>query len=171
MDPYWKNILWSQFGAAIDMLENTIRACPDDLWGDRSQHIQFWYTVYHTLFWLDLYLSGIAEDFSPPPPFTLIELDPSGQLPERVYTQAEILGYLEHGRAKCRETIQALTDERVLKLCGFDDWHEKLSFGELLLYTMRHVQEHTGQLNLLLGQTHNRLPDWGAWVGRAKDRL
>lgn len=36
MDDASKTILWQQFGAAIDMLENALRACPDALWGDRS---------------------------------------------------------------------------------------------------------------------------------------
>ena len=32
---------------------------------------EFWYVVYHALFWLDLYLSGAVEGFAPPAPFTL----------------------------------------------------------------------------------------------------
>ncbi len=168
MDASWKNALWSQFGAAIAMLENAIRACPDDLWADSSQHIQLWYTVYHTLFWLDFYLSGIVEDFAPPPPFTMVELDPAGVMPERVYTKDEMLGYLEHGRTKCRETIRNLTDERARELVGFEDWPAKMPFAELLLYTMRHVQEHGAQLALILGQTDNLPPNWHSWVGRAR---
>jgi hypothetical protein len=35
-------------------------------------------------------------------------------------------------------------------MCRFS-WGE-LPFGELLLYTMRHVQEHAAQLHLFLGQ-------------------
>ena len=62
--------LWQQFGAAIDMLENAILACPDDLWNDRSRQPEFWYLTYHTLFWLDLYLSGSIDGFRPPSPFT-----------------------------------------------------------------------------------------------------
>ena len=77
--------LQQQFGAAIDMLENALLACPDELWADRSKQPEFWYLVYHTLFWLDLYLSDSAEGFAPPAPFTLGELDPAGPLPERVY--------------------------------------------------------------------------------------
>ncbi len=168
MDPFWKTVLRSQFGAAIDMLENAIRACPDELWNDRSQQIQFGTTVAHTLFWLDFYLSGITEDFSPPPPFTDEGLNRRGTLSAPVYGKAEMLAYLEHGRAKCRETIRTLTDERARETWGFDDWPEKIPFAELLLYTMRHVQEHAAQLGLLLGQTHNLPPNWDDWVGRAK---
>jgi hypothetical protein len=41
----------------------------------------------------------------------------------------------------------------------------ELPFGELLLYTMRHVQEHAAQLNMFLGQ---RTGSAAGWVGRAK---
>jgi len=70
MNALWKNIVWRQFGAAIDTLENAILACPDDLWADRSKRHEFWYMAYHTLFWLDFYLSETAEDFAPPAPFS-----------------------------------------------------------------------------------------------------
>ena len=93
------------------MLENAIGQCPDFLWSDRSRHPEFWYVVYHTLFWLDLYLSKSQAGFAPPTPFTLDELDPRGLIPERVYSKAELRNYLEHGRRKCRATIMGLTEE------------------------------------------------------------
>ncbi len=94
MDDVWKAALWRQLGAAIDMLDNAIVACPEEIWGDRSRRPEFWYLVYHTLFFLDLYLHGSEEGFVPPEPFTLDELDPAGILPERVYTQDEMRAYL-----------------------------------------------------------------------------
>ena len=171
MDTTLRTSIWQQFGAAIDMLENARRACPDPLWsdplwGDRSQppeSAQFWYVAYHTLFWLDFYLSGSVEGFAPPAPFTLGEMDPAGLLPERPYTKDELQTYLDHGRKKCRATIEALTDEKVRQRCRFP-WGE-VSFAELLLYNMRHVQEHASQLSLILGQTTNSAP---GWVTKAK---
>ena len=56
---------------------------------------EFWYVAYHTLFFLELYLTGTIDGFHPPYPFTLDELDPAGLLPEQVYLQAELLTYLE----------------------------------------------------------------------------
>ena len=45
-----------------------------------------------------------------------------------------------------------------------------MSFFELLLYTMRHVQEHAAQLSLFLGQ--HGIPDETLdWVGRAQARV
>ena len=173
MNITWRMSIRRQFGAALDMLENALRACPDELWhgrlwenpSERPEYSQFWYLVYHTLFWLDLYLSGAVEGFAPPAPFTLDELDPAGLLPERSYTKDELQAYLDHGRQKCQATIEALTEQKAQRRCRFG-WGE-VSFAELLLYNMRHVQEHASQLNLMLGQTVGSAPEW---VTRARRR-
>lgn len=170
MDDFWKKIIRQQFGAAIDMLENALRACPDELWAaqmwnDRTmppEFSQFWYVAYHTLFWLDLYLSGAVQGFAPPAPFTLDELDPAGLLPERVYARGELLAYLGHGRKKCQATIEALTDQNARQKCVFT-WGE-VSFAELLLDNMRHVQEHAAQLGMFLGQQKGSNARWVAMV-------
>jgi hypothetical protein len=162
MNRQWNDILWRQFGAAIDMLGNAIQACPDALWGDRSRQPEYWYTVYHTLFFLDCYLSGTLEGFAPPAPFNLDELDPAGLLPDRVYSKVEMLDYLTHGRRKCRETLEALTEERACQRSGFE-WQD-FGFGELLLDNLRHVQHHAAQLNLILRQAGVPPPRWIASV-------
>lgn len=162
------DILWRQFGAAIDMLERAMHACPDELWSDPSRRPQwsssdvvgFWYLVYHTLFWLDRYLSGSQEDFVPPAPFTLDEFDPAGLLPEHPYTKAELQAYLDHCREKCRTSIAALTEAKAALLCELPGG--TLSYEELLLYNMRHVQHHAAQLNLILRQNVHSVPGWVA---------
>jgi hypothetical protein len=163
MNDAMKEIIWRQFGAAIDMLEGAVRACPESIWRDRDRRPETWYLAYHTLFWLDLYLSGPVEGFRPPAPFGLEELDPAGVLPDRVYTREELLTYLEHGRAKCRTTIATLTEARAAERHAFG-WGEA-SFAELLLYNLRHVQHHAAQLNLILRQTIDATP---GWVARTK---
>jgi len=172
MNNGWNTIIWRQFGAAIDMLENAVRACPDELWRDRSRRPEYWYIVFHTLFWLDLYLSESAEGFTPPAPFTLDELDPAGLLPERVYSKDELLAYLEHCRRKCRLTLASLTDQSAARrFRGFEQnsafWGD-VPIGELLLYNLRHVQHHAAQLNLILRQSVDDAP---RWVGRTKGAL
>jgi uncharacterized damage-inducible protein DinB len=158
MDATMKTIIWKQFGASIDMLENAIRACPETLWSDRSQRPEFWYVAFHTLFYLDLYLSESDAGFAPPAPFTLDEMDERGLLPERVYTKQELQDYLEHGREKCRRTISSMTEEKGNRRCGFE-WLD-LSVAEVLLYNIRHVQHHAGQLNLILRQKIDSAPRW-----------
>lgn len=175
MDTTWKAIIWNQFGAAIDMMEKAIRACPDEVWGDFSKKpewkkkdvVGFWYLVYHTLFFLDYYLSDKIEsekDFAPPVPFTLSEFDPEGVLPERVYTKDELLTYLDHCRRKLRALMVGLTDAKAHQPTGFRD----MSIAELSMYNMRHVQHHTAQLNLILRQEIDSAPDW---VSKTKLKL
>ena len=165
-------IIWQQFGAAIDDLDNALRACPDKLWHARlwdepaKQRFflpEYWYVAYHALFWLDLYLTGAEEGFTPPAPFLLVEQNEDGPLPEKPYTREELLAYLVHCRQKCKATIEATTDEAAQRRCVFG-WGE-VSFAELLLYTMRHVQEHATQLYLLLGQKNVSVPGWVTMAG------
>jgi len=37
MNNFWETTLWQQLGAAIDMLDHAVSACPEDLWDDRSR--------------------------------------------------------------------------------------------------------------------------------------
>ena len=163
MDTTWRAIIWQQFGAAIDMLENALLACPDDVWSDRSRRPEFWCVVFHALYFLDLYLSDPDKGFAPPAPFMLDELDPTGLLPESPYTKDELHAYLNHGRKKCRAAIVALTNEKARQRCGFE--RLDISVAELLLYNMRHVQHHVAQLNLILRQTIDSAPRWVAKTG------
>jgi hypothetical protein len=163
-------MLWRQFGAAIDMLRDALRDCPDELWEARLWEDQpdqwvavgfskFWYLGYHTLFWLDLYLTGAEEGFTPPAPFDLVEMAANEVLP-RTYTRAELLGYLELCRGRCQETIGALSHEEAQRVCRFA-WGE-VSFAELQLYNLRHVQEHAAHLGMFLGQQAGKSTRWVA---------
>ena len=157
MNETWKEIVWRQFGAAIDMLGDAIRACPDAVWDDGSRR-PFWYLAYHTLFFLDLCLSGAVDGFAPPAPFTLAELEYE-ETTEGPYTQAQLLSYLEHGRTKCRATIDAMTDEEARRPCDLF-WLAGMSRGDLLLHHLRHVQHHAAQLYLSLRQRTDSAPGW-----------
>jgi len=174
MDSYWMNAVRHQFGAAIDMLEEALIACPDDLWSTclwndplmPPEFSEFWYVAFHTIFWLDLYLSGEVEGFEPPFPFTLDELIPEGKLPERSYTRAELIEYLAYCRIKCYSIIELLTNEKAERGCYFPWRKNSISFAELILDNMRHVQEHGAQLNMILGQ---KIGVSANWFSQGKD--
>jgi hypothetical protein len=170
MDNALKTLIWQQFGAAIDMFGNAIRACPEELWRarlwedeERAEYGEFWLVSYHTLRWLDTYLSGTEDGFKLPERILHYERDADG-VPKTPYTKADLEFYLDYGRKKCQSTIEALTDERAQEICRFP-WGE-VSFLELLLYNMRHVQEHAAQLSLILGQKGVPAPDWVTIAGR-----
>jgi hypothetical protein len=111
-------------------------------------------------------LSDTTEGFAPPAPFGLEELDPAGVLPPRVYTKDELLAYLAHCRVKCRKAIHSLTDEKANQEAV--SLRPGLTFVELHLYNMRHVQHHAAQLNLILRQKIDSAP---RWVSKAKTPL
>ena len=165
MNTEWRTSIWKQFGAAIDMLGDAISLCPDHLWTvvlwkdpDDEQYGQFWFVAYHALRWLDLFLTGTKAGFAPPAPFLL------RGLPEQPYPKDQVLAYLQVCRARCQSTIEGLTDEKAGQRCVFE-WME-VSYLELQMYSMRHVQEHAAQLNLALGQHDVTGMDW---VASARD--
>ena len=152
--------IWKQFGAALDMLENALVKCPNTLWDDDNK---FWYNGYHCLFFTDYDLTTDPENFHPPEPYTMSEMDPSGIMPERTYTKAELIAYLGHSREKARKLImQDIADMR------WNNGRRNYSMTEHLLHSMRHVQHHTGQLNMLLGKVDHDLP---IWVSQTKINL
>jgi hypothetical protein len=158
MIDFWRSAIRQQFHAAIDMLDNAIRACPDSVWSGKGRHA-FWYLAFHVTFFLDLYLSPVGEsEFQPPPPFGRWELEDDVVVPELGYTKGELLGYVEHCRKKLDSVMSGMTEAWTVAPCPFP--YRAMSNGELLLYNMRHVQHHAAQLNLLLRQTTDSAPQW-----------
>ncbi len=171
MNMPWSTMIWEQLGAAIDMLGNDVRACPAQLWQDSlwtdptnaPEYTQCWFVAFHALKWLDFYLSGTEggyESYTLPAPFLF------RGLPEKPYTQAQLLDYLSFCREKCRSTFETLTEEKASQKCNLPSG-EEVSFVELQLYSMRHMQEHVAQLNLHLGHELGSAPDW---VSRADSK-
>ncbi len=161
MDNAIKTSIWKQFGASIDMLENAVLHCPAHHWDtDR----QIWYNAYHCLFFLDYYLTLEPRHFLPPPPFDCSEFE--DRMPARVYTQAELLAYLDFCRKKCHALVASLTDETAQYPWVNESQTMRYSLFEILLYNMRHVQHHAAQINLLLRQAIDDAPEW---VFQAKD--
>jgi len=173
------SLLWNQFGAALDMLENAMTMCPDRVWFDAANRAdaatelktldtykpEFWYHAYHVLFWTDYYLSNTTEEnFQPPVPFGKEEFDDRGLIPPRVYTKTELLNYLKHCRNRCRGFINTLSDESVFENSQAS-FRQDYSILEVMLYNLRHVQHHAAQLNLLLRQQIDNAP---RWVSRTK---
>lgn len=167
METTFRAMLWQQFGAAIDMLENALVACPATLWqghlwidSEGAEYGTFWDITYHTLYWLDLYLTGCpVEEFTPP----LKKRSDDGIPKDELHT------YLKQLRQKCQSTLTGLSDEQAHQPFHFPwDSEHPISYLELQLYTMRHVQEHAAQLSLFLGQ--HGIPDEALdWVSRARE--
>jgi uncharacterized damage-inducible protein DinB len=148
-----KPIVRSQFEASFAMLVDCIEKCPDAHWESAIAKYPFWHAAYHTLCFVDVYLTVSDEAWMPH-----AEFHPKGrqeledEYPSRRFTREELLAYA----AFCREKIGAVlgdgagaeTDESLADPSGFP-W---LPFtrAELHLYNMRHIQHHAGQLGAVL---------------------
>jgi hypothetical protein len=53
---FLRSALKNQYHAMLSMLRNTIETCPDDLWVSKEFTNPYWRIVYHTLYFLHLYL-------------------------------------------------------------------------------------------------------------------
>jgi hypothetical protein len=150
-------IVWKQFGASLDMMENSLKVCPPEVWSEKSE---FWYIAYHTLFYTDYYLSKDPNEFRPPDPYTLSEFDPEGIRPDRIFLKEELIQYLHFIREKCRSRLT--TDDLNDTESRFIDSRKNFSFLEIMIYNIRHIHHHVGQLNIWLRQHSDLSSKWVA---------
>lgn len=148
MIEYVRTILTGQFEASLCMMNDCLVKCPPGHWDGIVGKYPFWTVAYHTLCFVDLYLSPDKDAFE------FRDVHPCGwkefddEYPSRRFEQNELIAYLAICRSKMLSTIAGESAETLQGASGFS-W---LSFtrGELHLYNMRHVQHHTGQLSAYL---------------------
>jgi uncharacterized damage-inducible protein DinB len=164
MSEYIKQILKGQFEASLSMLKQCLAACPEEHWEGKIANGTFRWVAYHTLFFVDFYLSPNEKGF------TLRELHERGgnELGPGVSTgldKQETLAYLEICHQKLLTAIAAETEESLAGPSGFE--YRNFTRGELHIYNIRHIQHHTGQLSAYLRrvdpqcQQQKSLP----WIG------
>jgi len=160
MIEYLQNILIAQFEAALAMTKQRIVICPEEYFEGRIGNYTFRQMVYHTLFWLDYYLTHHKDAF------VMSELNLRGGDERRPglcngLSQEDALVYVEFCRHKILTSIRAETEESLQGAWG------ELSRGELHLYNLRHVQHHTAQLSTYLREISNKnnLSLELVWVG------
>jgi hypothetical protein len=159
MTEFLKTILTGQFEAALCMLDECIAACPPEHWAGKIANNTFGEVAYHTLFFVDVYLTPTQEAFE------LRDLHHRGG-DERLdavsagLSKDETREYVAICRRKAVEALAAETAESLQGPSGFG----RLTFsrGELHLHNLRHVQHHTGQLSAYLRRVVTN-GTWG-WV-------
>lgn len=166
------SVLASQLQAALSMLTECIRLCPAEHWDDPVAKYPVWQVAYHTLCFVDAYLSPSPEAFE-----RLIEerraagtdFHPTGvaelseEYPSRRFEQGELLAYAQVCHEKIDRVLgegpDAESPETLAGPSGFP--RLKFSRAELHIYNARHINHHAGQLSALL----RRLGLEPRWVG------
>ena len=165
MTQYLRNLLAGQFDASLCMLNECIASCPAEHWEGMIASLTFRQVAYHTLFFVDLYLSPGERAFE------LRELHQRGgderePYPGKGLEKRETLAYLSICRDKMTATLAGETEQSLQGPCGFS-WRKDVTRGELHVYNIRHVQHHTGQLSAFLRRVEPSLRDYKLlrWVG------
>jgi hypothetical protein len=159
----FKKVITSQYLASLEMLKETVAKCPVALWDSPEDKTKFWHIAYHALFYTHLYLQGTEQDFTPwarhRDEYQFIGQTPyPPHAPPRIgepYDKDSVLEYLAFCQQQVAERVPQLNLEGA---SGF--WW--LPFGklELQFYTIRHVQQHTGELMERLGTRANLEIHW-----------
>lgn len=155
-------ILVSQFQAALAMLNEAVTACPDAIWNDPGDKVKFWHIAYHALFYTHLYLQESERAFVPwskhREGYNVIG-QPSQGSPSACdadpYDKNTILEYLDLCRRQVAERVPQLDPDGH---SGF--YWLPMSKLELQIYTIRHIQQHTGELMERLGARAGIEIDW-----------
>jgi hypothetical protein len=159
------SVIVSQYLAALEMLKETIVQCPDSIWDDPNDKTKVWQIAYHALFYTHLYLQETEEAFTPWSKHRQ-GVHSLGQVPKQQdsapetvepYEKETVLEYL----AFCQQQVAEIVPQLNLEAASGFHW---LPFGkfELQFYTIRHIQQHTGELMERLGTRADlELP----WVG------
>lgn len=129
--------------------------------------------AFHSVIFLDYYLTLPPGDFVPVLPFTKREPGERPQeaiddlIPDAFYSKEEILENVRQARRKCRMLIDSLTDEKMDERFteGNDPGDMDFPILEILLYNLRHTQHHVAQLNLMLRQDLDRHLEWSFQAG------
>lgn len=158
-----KKILAGQFEASLCMLSECIQKCPAEHWEGKIANDTFRQIAYHTLFYVDLYLSPSEEAFA------LRDLhrhggDERGPALSPGLSQDETLAYAAQCRDKLSATLASETSASLAGPSGFS-WR-KFPRAELHIYNIRHVQHHAGQMSAYVRRIPGALPDLRAlpWV-------
>ena len=149
------------FEEALGLMEAALTDCPDllwerDLWPDEAltgptphgglHGSAPWFLAYHSLFTLDYDLAGEFEPWKPPPPFD----ENTYALPNRVFTKAELLGYVDYCGDRARRTLDDhLVEKAVRPLPDVHRYHGVL-YGVMVGGIPLHVIEHASQIRQFL---------------------
>jgi hypothetical protein len=149
------------FDSALRLMHAALSDCPDELWetdlwpGDGTT-LQMpngglhgsapWFLGYHALTCLDYDLSGDFEPWAPPKPFD----ENTWSLPNRVFTRAELLEYVEWCRARAQKSCEALTDDLALRPLPSTHRYAGAAYGDIVAGIPLHVVEHAAQIRQFL---------------------
>lgn len=149
------------FDTALRLLEAALTDCPDalwevDLWPDEAPTSPTphgglhgsapWFLAHHVLLTLDYDLTAEFGPWEPPQPFD----ENSYAFPDRIFTKAELLGYLAHCRERVGTILDELTEEAAARSVPDAHRDRGVPYGVIVGGMPLHVVEHASQIRQVL---------------------
>jgi hypothetical protein len=162
-NPFVQSIA-SNFDRALRLMEVALLDCPDDLWEtdlwpDEAPTAPTpqgglhgsapWFLGYHSLLTLDYDLTAEFEPWEPPEPFD----ENTYAFPNRKFTKAELLGYVDYCRGRVRGTLDALTADAAARPLPRSHRYQGVRYGIIVGGVPLHVLEHACQIRQFLTAT------------------
>lgn len=154
-----KQVIRSQYLAALAMLKEAVEKCPQSVWDDPRDKFKFWSKSYHTLFYAHLYVQDAEKDFVQ----WEKHHDPDGDIP---FTKEEVLEYLSFVEKQVEEKVP------VSDLGSADSGFSWYPVGRLEMHfvNIRHIQQHAGELYECLGSRENIELGWAGYSRNLKEQ-
>jgi len=159
-NPFVQSIA-SNFEESLRLMEAALTDCPYDLWErdlwpdeaptDPTPHGGLhgsapWFLAYHTLLTLDYDLTAEFEPWLPPQPFD----ENTYASPNRMFTKAELLGYIDYCRGRVRRRLDALTEDAAVRPLPSAHRCHGMLYGVIVGSMPLHVVEHASQIRQFL---------------------
>jgi hypothetical protein len=186
MASIWVESLGRNFEEALDLLQAAVQDCTDELWeasmwpvprvegwwgslrgpdgtvnsdpAVQDELIQRgsapWFRAWHALEVLDYDLAGEMEPWEPPPPF---DQSYTGDV-HRVWTRAEILGYVQWCRDRVRKTLEHMTDAKAATPLPPAHRYAGQPHAWIITGIPGHTIEHASQIRQFTNDCRRALP-------------
>ncbi len=146
-----KQVIQSQYLAALAMLKQAIVKCPPQVWDDPADKDKFWFIAYHTLYYAYRYLKIANQNY-------VRWKKPQYGKPETAMPKDQVLEHLKTVEREVMEQVAMMDLDGKSGYAGF--LANKL---ELQLYNLRHIQHHAGEL-------YERLRPYNVKIGWVSQR-
>jgi hypothetical protein len=149
------------FEEALRLMQAALNDCPDtlwerDLWPDEATTSPTshgglhgsapWFLAYHSLLTLDYDLAAEFEPWKPPQPFD----ENTYAFPNRVFTKAELLSYVDYCRTRARRTLDDLFEEKAARPLPDTHRYHGTLYGVVVGAIPLHVISHASQIREFL---------------------
>jgi hypothetical protein len=165
MTDEWVNWIKRQLGGSLEMLQVAIETAHDEMWDHKSDDPRFWRICAHVVFYIDFYFStfkpnavNIPETYRHPDFLLKYAETRLEDIEDAVVTKEDMIRFLDVSRSNLRSYFDNNISTQLSERSGFE-WL-KMTKGELLLYNMRHIMEHTAILNQILKKHGLKASKW-----------